>query len=121
MLFVHLKTLIHCPWQISRPQEPFDLESMPEYFWEELTADGEESQVDTLNHCLRVLDLDKLLGTLYEFLETYVKHSPPNEKEWPYVLYFDYYFLHGKLISARLSKFYTTCDLGCVFVCKSVP
>ena len=58
---------------------------MPEYLLDELTTDGEENQVEALDHCLRVLDLDNLLGTLYEFIETYVKHSPSNEKEWPYV------------------------------------
>ena len=54
---------------------------MPVEFMEELPADGEEA----LNHCLRAFDLDKLLGTLYEFIETHVKHSPSTEKEWPYV------------------------------------
>ena len=60
---------------------------MPKYLMEELTTDGEENQVEALGHCLRVLDLDNLLGTLYEFIETYVKHSPSNEKDWPYVHY----------------------------------
>ena len=69
----------------SHPQEPFDLDFMPEYFLEELKTDGEENQVVALDCCLRVLDLDKLLGTLYEFIETYVKYSPSNEKEWKYV------------------------------------
>ena len=54
---------------------------MPLDFLEELTADQEKA----LNHCLRAFNLDGLLGTLYEFIETYVKHSPSNEKEWPYV------------------------------------
>ena len=67
------------------PQEPFDLDSMPEYLMEELTTDREENQVEVLGRCLRVLDLDNLLGILYEFIETYVKHSPSNEKDWPYV------------------------------------
>ena len=61
------------------------MDTMPEYLTEELTTDGEENQVEALGQCLRVLDLDKLLGTLYEFIETYVKHSPFNEKDWPYV------------------------------------
>ena len=73
-------------------QEPFDLDSMPEYLMEELTTDGEEDQVEALGHCLRVLDLDNLLGTLYEFIETYVKHSPSNEKDWPYVECFTIYY-----------------------------
>ena len=66
-------------------QEPFDSESMPSDFLEELTTDREENQLEDLNHCLRAFNLDRLLGTLYEFIETYVKHSPSNEKEWPYV------------------------------------
>ena len=56
---------------------------MPKHFREELTTDGDEKEA--LNHCLRVLDLDNLLGTLFEFIETFVKHSPANEREWPYV------------------------------------
>ena len=58
---------------------------MPSYFLEELTADREDNQLEDLNHCLRAFDLEKLLGTLYEFIETHVKHSPSNEMEWPYV------------------------------------
>ena len=54
---------------------------------EKLTTDGEEDQEEALGRCLRVLDLDNLLGTLYEFIETYVKHSPSNEKDWLYVYY----------------------------------
>lgn len=61
------------------------MDFMPEYFLEELTTHGEENQVEALDRCLRVLDLNKLLGILYEFIETYVKHSPSNEKEWKYV------------------------------------
>ena len=56
---------------------------MPKHFREELPTDGDEKEA--LNHCLRVLNLDNLLGTLFEFIETFVKHSPANEKEWPYV------------------------------------
>ena len=58
---------------------------MPEYLMEKLATDGEEDQVKALSRCLRALDLDNLLGILYEFIETYIKHSPPNEKDWPYV------------------------------------
>ena len=61
------------------------MESMPEHSHEELRTDGDENQVEALNRCLKVLDLDNLLGTLFEFVETFVKHSPANEKEWPYV------------------------------------
>ena len=48
---------------------------MPEHSHEELRTDGDENQVDALNRCLRVLDLDNLLGALFEFVETFVKHS----------------------------------------------
>jgi len=58
---------------------------MPSDFLEELAKDGQMKQLEALNHCLRAFDLDRLLGTLYEFIETHVKHSPSNEKEWPYV------------------------------------
>ena len=61
------------------------MESMPEHFREELITNRDENQVEALNCCLRVLDLDNLLGALFEFIETFVKHSPSNEKEWPYV------------------------------------
>ena len=74
-------------------QEPFDLDSMPEHILKELTTDGEEDQVEALGRCLRVLDLDNLLGILYEFIETYIKHSPPNEKDWPYVECFTIYYI----------------------------
>ena len=69
----------------SHPQEPFDLDFMPECFLEELKTDWEENQVEALDCCLRALDLDKLLETLYEFIETHIKYSPSNEKEWKYV------------------------------------
>ena len=61
------------------------MESMPEHSHEKLRTDGDENQVEALNRCLRVLELDNLLGTLFEFVEIFVKHSPANEKEWPYV------------------------------------
>ena len=38
---------------------------------------------DALKKCLRLFDLDSLLGTPYEFIETYVKHSPDEELQWP--------------------------------------
>lgn len=38
---------------------------------------------DTLEICLRQFDLELLLGTLYEFIETYVKHSLDEELIWP--------------------------------------
>ena len=52
---------------------------MRQEFLEELKK---EQQVDLTTH-LRSFDLDQLLGTLYEFIETYIKYSPNNEKDWP--------------------------------------
>ena len=43
----------------------------------------EENEAGVLEKCLRLFDLDSLLGTLYEFIETHVKHSPDGELEWP--------------------------------------
>ena len=40
-------------------------------------------QVDALDKCLRSFNLDRLLGALFEFIETYVKYSPDNELKWP--------------------------------------
>lgn len=40
--------------------------------------DLKEDQVAALDKCLKKLDLDRLLGGLFEFIETYVKHSPQN-------------------------------------------
>ena len=59
------------------PQEPFD--SVRPEFLEEL----EEEEDKVLNKCLRLFNLDELLGTLFEFIETYAKHSPLSEKDWP--------------------------------------
>ena len=58
-------------------QEPFD--SVREEFLKPL----EEDEKEALEKCLRLFDLDSLLGTLYEFIETHVKHSPDGELEWP--------------------------------------
>ena len=60
------------------------MDSIPVDFLDEL----DENQVEALRGCLRVLDIDKLIGTLYEFIETYVKHLPHYNKDWPYVHYF---------------------------------
>ncbi len=43
----------------------------------------EKEEEEALNKSLRFFDLDELLGTLYEFVETYAKHSPVNEMDWP--------------------------------------
>ena len=45
-------------------------------------AEGDDQKA-TLNKCLRSFDLDRLLGGLYEFIETHVKYSPDNELKWP--------------------------------------
>ena len=58
-------------------QEPFD--SVRSDFLKPL----KEEEKDELEKCLRLFDLDSLLGTLYEFIETHVKHSPDGELEWP--------------------------------------
>ncbi len=49
----------------------------------ELSEDDGDNQVADLDKCLRKFDLDRLLGALYEFIETYVKYSPDNELKWP--------------------------------------
>ena len=58
-------------------QEPFD--SVRSDFLKPL----KEEEKDELEKCLRLFDLDSPLGTLYEFIETHVKHSPDGELEWP--------------------------------------
>ena len=39
-------------------------------------VDGQRAALDK---CLHTFDLDKWLGALYEFIETYVRYSPDNE------------------------------------------
>ena len=58
-------------------QEPFD--SVRDDFLKPL----EKEEKEDLEKCLRLFDLDSLLGTLYEFIETHVKHSPNEELHWP--------------------------------------
>ena len=43
----------------------------------------EDDEKEALEKCLRLFDLDSLLGTLFEFIETHVKHSPNDELSWP--------------------------------------
>ena len=43
----------------------------------------EKDEKEALEKCLRLFDLDSLLGTLYEFIETHVKHSLDEELPWP--------------------------------------
>jgi hypothetical protein len=60
-------------------QEPFD--SIPQDFLRALLMDEDgEDQFAALDRCLGQFEPDLLLGTLYEFIETYVKHSPQQER-----------------------------------------
>ena len=71
---------LHCSYTVLTSQDPFD--SVKEEFSKELTSEGEDSQTMALDRCLQSFDLNHLLGTLYEFIETHVKHCPDNESEW---------------------------------------
>ena len=72
-----------------RGQEPFD--SIGKDFLRDLSEDEDgEDQFKALDCCLDQFDPDLLLGTLYEFIETYVKHSPQQERDQPYVYIFMY-------------------------------
>ena len=63
-----------------RGQEPFD--SIHQKFLCELSNGEEgEDQLAALDRCLGQFDPDLLLGTLYEFIETYVKHCPHQEHD----------------------------------------
>ena len=65
-----------------REQEPFDL--IRQEFLRELSKDEDgEDQFTALDRCLGQFDPDLLLGTLYEFIETYVKHRPQREHDHP--------------------------------------
>ena len=58
------------------PQEPFD--SLHQNYLAELT----EKNTDELNSLLPKLDLHELLCTLYEFIETNVRHQDPGDHDW---------------------------------------
>ena len=61
-----------------RGQEPFD--AISQEFLRVLTRDEDgEDQFAALDCCLGQFDPDLLLGTLYEFIETHIKHSPQQE------------------------------------------
>ena len=65
-----------------RGHEPFD--SIRQEFLRELSKDEHgENQFATLDHFLGQFDSDLLLGTLCEFIETYVKHCPHQEHNQP--------------------------------------
>ncbi len=59
-------------------QEPFD--SLDEKYMLDLSADGQDNQLD---NCLRMFNLDRLLGALFEVIETFVRNSPDNMLNWP--------------------------------------
>ncbi len=63
---------------IMNVQEPFG--SVNEKYMVELRMTTK--RLHDLNKCLRSFDLDRMLGGLYEFIETYVKYSPDNELKW---------------------------------------
>ena len=65
-----------------RGQEPFD--SIHHKFLRVLLRDEDgEDQFAALDRCLGQFDPDLLLGTLYEFIETYIKHCPIKEHNRP--------------------------------------
>ena len=63
-----------------RGQEPFD--SIRQEFLLGLSNDEDgENQFEALDCCLGQFDPDLLVGTLYEFIETYIKHCPLQERD----------------------------------------
>ena len=57
-------------------QEPFDT------LHENYTAELTDSNADELDILLPKWDLHELLCTLYEFIETNVRHHDPREHDW---------------------------------------
>ena len=57
-------------------QEPFD--NIDDNLLEGLSED-QRHQLDVVLHRF---DVDWLLGTLYEFIETYIRHIDTSKKEW---------------------------------------
>lgn len=57
-------------------QEPFHTLNV------ELLEPISELQCKQLDEALPKFDLDTLLGTLYEFIETYIRHIDMGKKEW---------------------------------------
>ena len=64
-------------WQ--KEEEPF--EAIPDGYKEKL-ADDQQKELDK---CLRMFDLDLLLGALFEFIEIYVKHITTGDSASRYV------------------------------------
>ena len=56
---------------------------MKDIYLKDLSEDPGNNQKAALDECLRTFDLDRLLGALYEFIETHVKYSPTTELDWP--------------------------------------
>lgn len=56
---------------------------MQDKYLRDLSEDDDENQKTALDKCLRKFDLDRLLGALFEFIETHVKYIPDNELIWP--------------------------------------
>ena len=63
-------------------QEPFDLPDSNLLRELSKCEDG-ENQYEALDHSLGISDPDPLQGVLYEFIETYVKNSQPQEYHLP--------------------------------------
>ncbi len=57
-------------------QDPFDT------YNDKCLRELELDQIAALDKCLRTFDLDHLLGALYEFMETFVKHCPDHQLHW---------------------------------------
>jgi len=57
-------------------QEPFV--DIPSHYMNDISA----QQVEELDKCLRKLDLNLLLGSLYDFIENHVKRVDANEEGW---------------------------------------
>lgn len=66
-------------------QEPFD--SVHDKYRRDLNEESEFNQKQALDECLRTFNLDRLLGALFEFIETHVKYSPDIELNWRYIGY----------------------------------
>ena len=62
-------------------QEPFHALN------QELLKPLTESQCRELDKGLPKVDLSDLLGTLYEFIETYIRHTDTNQLDWGYENY----------------------------------
>ena len=55
---------------------------MPDIYLRGLNVEVVNNQKESLDKCLRLFDLDRLLGALFEFIETHVKYTPENELNW---------------------------------------